>query len=131
MWHRQLVINHKLFMFVAYTNRHLSNINSLTVRTTCLVCFISIVNGCRKKKPIKTSASSRHITNLEQSILVTFDIYACTACIVVNVLLVAAANILAVKAGTCIGLVCLVCLACLACLSCQPASLTCLVSLPA
>jgi hypothetical protein len=28
-----------------------------------------------KKKPIKTSASSGHITNLKQSILDTFDIY--------------------------------------------------------
>jgi hypothetical protein len=47
------------------------------VRTTCLVCFISTVNGCikkEKKKPIKTGASSGHITNLKQSILETFDI---------------------------------------------------------
>jgi hypothetical protein len=28
-----------------------------------------------KKKPIKTGASSGHITNLKQSILETFDIY--------------------------------------------------------
>jgi hypothetical protein len=28
-----------------------------------------------KKKPIKTGASSRHITNLKQSILEAFDIY--------------------------------------------------------
>ncbi len=34
----------------------------------------------------------------------TFNIYACTACTVVNLLLVAAANMLTVKAGTCIGL---------------------------
>jgi hypothetical protein len=31
-----------------------------------------------KKKPIKTSASSRHITNLKKSILETFDIYGLT-----------------------------------------------------
>ncbi len=39
--------------------------------TACLVCFISTVNGCSKKekKPIKTGASSRHITKLKQSIL--------------------------------------------------------------
>jgi hypothetical protein len=29
-----------------------------------------------EKKPIKTGASSRHITNLKQFILETFDIYA-------------------------------------------------------
>ncbi len=46
------------------------------VDTACLVCFISTVNSCsKKKKPIKTGASSRHITNLKQSILETFDIY--------------------------------------------------------
>ncbi len=43
--------------------------------TACLVCLISTVNGCSKKKPGKTSASSWHITNLEQSILETFDIF--------------------------------------------------------
>ncbi len=46
--------------------------------TACLVCFISTVNGRsekKEKKPIKTAASSRHITNLKQSILETFDIY--------------------------------------------------------
>ncbi len=45
--------------------------------TVCLVCFISTVNGrCNKKKkrreeayPWKASASSRHTTNLKQSIL--------------------------------------------------------------
>ncbi len=59
-------------------HRHLRNIDCLTVRTVCLVCFISTVNGCikkEKKKPIKTGTSSGHITNLEQSILETFDIY--------------------------------------------------------
>jgi hypothetical protein len=48
-------------------------------RTTCLVCFISTVNGCSKKKikkkPWKMGASSGHITNLKQSILEIFDIY--------------------------------------------------------
>ncbi len=48
----------------------------------CLVCFISTVNGHSKKrkekKPIKTGASSRHIKNLKQSILETFDIYGCS-----------------------------------------------------
>ncbi len=32
------------------SHRHLSNIDSLMVHTTCLVCFISTVNGCSKKK---------------------------------------------------------------------------------
>ncbi len=47
------------------------------VRTACLVCFISTANGKKKKekKPIMTGASSGHITNLNQSILETFDIY--------------------------------------------------------
>jgi hypothetical protein len=30
----------------------------------------------KEKKPIKTGSSSGHITNLKQSILETFDIYA-------------------------------------------------------
>jgi hypothetical protein len=52
------------------------------VRTTCLVCFISTVNGRNNKKkkkkrkeevyPWKAGTGSRHITNLKQSI---FDIY--------------------------------------------------------
>jgi hypothetical protein len=49
--------------------------------TACLVCFISTVNGLsekKEKKPIKTSTSSGHITNLKQSILETFDIYGYT-----------------------------------------------------
>jgi hypothetical protein len=56
-------------------HRHLSNIDCLMARTACLVCFISTVNGrSKKKKPWKIGASSRHITNLKQSMLVTFDI---------------------------------------------------------
>jgi hypothetical protein len=35
----------------------------------------------KEKKPIKTSASSGHITNLKQSILETFDIYGSTLCL--------------------------------------------------
>jgi hypothetical protein len=60
-----------------YTHRHLSNIDCLMVHTTCLVYFICTVNGhSKKKKPWKTGASSGHITNLKQSILETFNIYA-------------------------------------------------------
>ncbi len=56
-------------------HRHLSNIYCLTAHTACLVCFISTVNGRSKKKsPRNTGASSRHITNLKQSIL-TFSIF--------------------------------------------------------
>ncbi len=56
------------------------NIDCLTVRTACLVCFISTVNGRSNKKkeeayPWKAGTSSGHITNLKQSILETFDIY--------------------------------------------------------
>ncbi len=38
------------------------------MRTACLVCFISFVNGHSKKKPWKVGASSLHTTNLKQSI---------------------------------------------------------------
>jgi len=41
------------------------------VHTTCLVCFISTVNGCSKKKGKclgRCGASSGHITKLKQSI---------------------------------------------------------------
>jgi hypothetical protein len=54
-------------------HRHLSNIDCLIARTVCLVCFISTVIA--KKKHWKTGTSSGHITNLQQSILETFDIY--------------------------------------------------------
>jgi len=58
-------------------HRHLSNIDCLTLHTACLVRFISTVNcHSKKKKPWKTGNSSGHITNLKQSILETFDIYA-------------------------------------------------------
>jgi hypothetical protein len=50
-------------------------------RTACLVCFTITVYGCskkeKKKKPWKTGASIRHISNLEQSILEIFGIYGC------------------------------------------------------
>jgi hypothetical protein len=67
---------------VTCTHRHLKNIDCLSHP----VCFISTVNGSSNKKkkrkeepyPWKAGASSRHITNLKQSILETFDIYACT-----------------------------------------------------
>ncbi len=41
--------------------------------------FASLVllMAAAKKKPIETSASSGHITNLKQFILETFDIYGC------------------------------------------------------
>ena len=73
-----------LFVFVYSDHRHLSNIDCLTAHTACLVCFISTVNGGSNKKkkrkekayPWKAGASNRHITNLKQSILETFEIYA-------------------------------------------------------
>jgi hypothetical protein len=48
-------------------------------RTTCLVCFISTVNGCSYKKrkeeaPWKAGASSWHITTLS-NLFGTFAIY--------------------------------------------------------
>jgi hypothetical protein len=55
--------------------------------TACPVCFISTVNGCsnksrkEKKKLTQASASSGHITNLKQSILETFYIYARTTAV--------------------------------------------------
>ncbi len=57
-------------------HRLLSNIDCLTACTACLVCFICTVNRHSKKKPWKTSAGSGNITNLKQSSLETFDIYA-------------------------------------------------------
>ena len=61
-------------MFWHEDHRHLCNIDCLKACTACLVCFVSTVNGHCKKKPLKTGASSRHITNLKQSFW-TFDIY--------------------------------------------------------
>jgi hypothetical protein len=40
-----------------------------------LFASLVLLMATAKKKPWKTSTSSRHITNLEQSILETFDIY--------------------------------------------------------
>ncbi len=61
-------------------HRHLSNIDCLMAHIAFLVCFISTFN-CRSKKgkemePFKTGTCSGRITNLKQSILQTFDIYA-------------------------------------------------------
>jgi hypothetical protein len=47
----------------------------------CTALFASLVlltasTNIKEKKPIKTGNSSRHITNLKQSILETFDVYA-------------------------------------------------------
>jgi hypothetical protein len=73
-----MVINqHSSYViFIVAKHRHLSNIDCLMTRT---VCFIRTVNGYSKnikdKKPIKTCASSRHKTNLKQSILESFNIY--------------------------------------------------------
>jgi hypothetical protein len=53
-------------------HRHLRKIDLLMACTACLVCLISTVSGCSKKK-LKCGASSRHITNLKQSIF-SFDI---------------------------------------------------------
>jgi len=66
--------NHK-FSLVSKHHRHLSIIDCLKAHTSCLVCFISTVNGHHKKKPRKTGASSGNIKNLKQSILETFDIF--------------------------------------------------------
>jgi hypothetical protein len=40
---------------VDLNHRHLSNIDCLTARTTCLVCLISTVNGHSKKKEKKAT----------------------------------------------------------------------------
>ncbi len=60
-----------------HEHRHLSNIDCLMANTACFVCFISTVNGhskIKRKKGSKCGNSSRHITNLKQSIF-SFDIY--------------------------------------------------------
>jgi hypothetical protein len=68
-----VVISYFHTIHVHCNHRHLRNMDCLMVRTTCLVCFISTVNGCSKKKkekkPITSGASSGHITKLKQSIL--------------------------------------------------------------
>jgi hypothetical protein len=38
------------YFWLRHQHRHLSNIDCLTARTTCLVCPISTVNGHSKKK---------------------------------------------------------------------------------
>jgi len=50
-------------------------------RTACLLASLVLLMAAAKKekKPIKTGTSSRHITNIKQSILETFDIYGSTA----------------------------------------------------
>jgi hypothetical protein len=40
-----------------------------------LFASLVLLTAAAKKKPIKAGTSSRHITNLEQSILDTFNIY--------------------------------------------------------
>jgi hypothetical protein len=44
-----------------------------------LVLLMAAAKKKKEKKPIKTGAISGHITNLQQSILETFDIYDDTA----------------------------------------------------
>jgi hypothetical protein len=53
--------------FVCFDHRHLTNIDCLMARTTCLFCFISTVNGHYKK-------NRKEAKNLEQSIF-SLDIY--------------------------------------------------------
>ncbi len=65
--------------FKGSKQRHLSNIDCLKVCTSCLVCFISTVNGhCKKKKkkPWKMGASN---------LFWTFDIYGSKVARCVNV----------------------------------------------
>jgi hypothetical protein len=60
-----------LFNLVKGCHRHLSSIDCLMAHTACFVCFISTVNcHSEKKRKIgqKCGSSSRHITNLKQSI---------------------------------------------------------------
>ncbi len=79
------------------------------MRTACLVCFISFVNGhSKKKKPWKVGASSRHTTNLKQSIF-AFRYLWCWATVVVVLFLpfvvVAAAALAEVAAVAAIAVV--------------------------
>ncbi len=55
---------------MSHCHRHLSNIDCLTALFASLVLLLATA-----KKPWKTGARSRYITNLKQSILETFDIY--------------------------------------------------------
>jgi hypothetical protein len=77
-----LVVWHTIGVILPH--RHLTNIDCLTAHTACLVCFITTVNGYSKKiiiKGEKCGASSRHITNLKQSIF-SFNIYGLPPCVV-------------------------------------------------
>jgi len=49
------------------THRHLRKIDQLMVCTACLVCLVSTVSGCHKNAIGRGSATSQHITKLEQS----------------------------------------------------------------
>ena len=57
------------------------------VHTAFLVCLVSIVSGCRKNALGRGSASSGHISELEQSrfSLDIYEIDLLTACLVENV----------------------------------------------
>jgi hypothetical protein len=50
------------------THKHLRKIDLLMAHTNYLVCLASTVSGCCKNAPGRGSASSGHITKLEQSI---------------------------------------------------------------
>jgi hypothetical protein len=68
--------NHK-FSLVFKHHRHLSIIDCLKAHVPpALFASLVLLMTTAKKKPWKTGASSGHITNLKQSILETFDIYA-------------------------------------------------------
>jgi hypothetical protein len=41
-------------------------------RTACLVCLVSTVSGSCKNTIVRASASSRHITELEQSTFIRY-----------------------------------------------------------
>jgi hypothetical protein len=60
-------------------HRHLSNIDGLKARTACLVCFISTVNGDRKKerkRSLERLALVAGTWQILSNLFWTFNIYA-------------------------------------------------------
>ncbi len=70
-----------MFMFscrLSLTHRHLRNIGCLMAHTTCLVCFISTVNGHSKKRKKRSLLRAALVAGTQQNLssLYYLDVYA-------------------------------------------------------
>jgi hypothetical protein len=68
------LVHAMLWQCMLAVHRHLRKIDRLMARTACLACMVIAVSGRSKNALGRGSASSGHITNLEQSRF-SFDIY--------------------------------------------------------